>query len=144
MAFYKKKVFSIVIFFLFITGIKAESKDSVFVFIAVDTSCKDSVISQELKSNSIIFITKNFDSIPIRHENKKLISAILAFPFPFGILGLHRIYLGTKPYMPFVYVGTLGGCFGILPLIDFICILIADDKAFKGFENNPKVFMWSH
>lgn len=80
----------------------------------------------------------------VRHENKKLISAILAFPFPFGILGLHRIYLGTKPYMPFVYVGTLGGCFGILPLIDFIAILFTNDETLKHFENNPKVFMWTH
>ncbi len=87
-------------------------------------------------------------SVPITlrktRENKKVIAAILAFPFPFGILGLHRIYLGTKPYMPFAYIGTLGGCFGILPLIDFISILTADDETFKRFENNPKVFMWSH
>src|SRR6185503_9682570 len=45
---------------------------------------------------------------PQVRENKRAIAAVLAFPFPFGILGLHRIYLGTKPYMPFVYLGTLG------------------------------------
>ena len=47
-------------------------------------------------------------SVPITirktRENKKVIAAILAFPFPFGMLGLHRIYLGTKPYMPFAYI----------------------------------------
>ena len=112
-------------------------KDTSF---AVDGKSKFIIIYSD---TSIINIEKQIPK-RIRHENKKLISAILAFPFPFGILGLHRIYLGTKPYMPFVYVGTLGGCFGILPLIDFITILIADDEAFKGFENNPKVFMWSH
>ncbi len=90
----------------------------------------------------------SFQYIPVTihktWKNKKAIAALLAFPFPFGILGLHRIYLGTKPYMPFAYMGTLGGCFGILPLIDFFSILMADDDAFKRFENNPKVFMWSH
>lgn len=77
-------------------------------------------------------------------ENKKAIAALFAFPFPFGMLGLHRIYLGTKPYIPFAYISTLGGCFGILPLIDFISILTAEDETFNRFENNPKVFMWSH
>ena len=75
-------------------------------------------------------------------KHKRLVAAFLSFPLPFGILGLHRIYLGTKPYMPFVYVGTLGGCFGILPLIDFITILISGDEKLKSFENNSKVFMW--
>jgi len=79
-----------------------------------------------------------------RHENKKLIAAVLSFPFPFGFLGLHRIYLGTKPYMPFVYAGTVGGCFGILPLIDFITILTTKKEKIKHFENNRKVFMWLH
>ena len=144
MILYKKKLFCIILFFLFITGIKAESRDSAFVFIDDDTTLKDSCISYELKSNHFILLTSNDSAKHVIHENRKLISAILAFPFPFGILGLHRIYLGTKPYMPFVYVGTLGGCFGILPLIDFICILIADDETLKSFANNPKVFMWSH
>ena len=85
------------------------------------------------------------DSVKIhRRENKKLIAAVLAFPFPFGFLGLHRIYLGTKPYMPFVYAGTIGGCFGILPMIDFITILTTKKEKIKNFENNRKVFMWSH
>lgn len=73
-------------------------------------------------------------------ENKKLISAILAFPFPFGLVGGHRIYLGTSPIVPIVYIATLGGCFGILPFIDFVVILI--NKDVKEYINNPKIFMW--
>jgi TM2 domain-containing membrane protein YozV len=82
-------------------------------------------------------------SVIVKHnKKKKTIAAILAFPLPFGILGMHRIFLGTKPYIPFVYIGTAGGCAGILPVADFIAILNADEKTFKKFENNPKVFMW--
>ncbi len=73
-------------------------------------------------------------------KNKKVIAALLAFPFPFGIVGLHRIYLGTKPYVPVAYIGSLGGVFGIIPLIDFFVILF--DKDFEQFENNGKVLMW--
>lgn len=79
-----------------------------------------------------------------KKENKKLIAAVLSFPFPFGVMGLHRIYLGTKPYIPFVYIGTVGGCFGILPLIDFITVLTTKREKIKNYENSKKVFMWLH
>ena len=84
------------------------------------------------------------DSISHHWKRKKITAAVLAFPLPFGLLGLHRIYLGTKPYVPFVYIGTIGGCLFILPLIDFITILSAKEEDFKRFEKNPGVFMWSH
>jgi len=73
-------------------------------------------------------------------KNKKLIAALLAFPFPFGIVGLHRIYLGTSPHVPLVYIGTLGGGFGLIPLIDFFAILF--EKDINHYINNNKVFMW--
>jgi TM2 domain-containing membrane protein YozV len=73
-------------------------------------------------------------------RTRKFTAALLAFPFPFGIVGLHRIYLGTKPYVPVAYIASLGGVFGILPLIDFFAIIF--DKNFDRFENNGKVFMW--
>ena len=104
-------------------------------------------------SLSALLCNPNPELIPIHsadsskvsnYRAKKRIAAILAFPFPFGLLGLHRVFLGTKPYIPFVYIGTLGGCFLILPIIDFVAILSANEETFKGFENNPKVFMWSH
>lgn len=72
--------------------------------------------------------------------NKKITAAVLAFPFPFGMVGLHRIYLGTKPYVPVAYIATLGGVFGILPLIDFFAITC--DKNFDQYRDNGKVFMW--
>jgi TM2 domain-containing membrane protein YozV len=72
--------------------------------------------------------------------NRKATAAILAFPFPFGIVGLHRIYLGCAPYIPIVYIGSLGGIFGIMPLIDFIVIVSADD--INTYANSNKVFMW--
>ena len=72
--------------------------------------------------------------------NKKITAAVLAFPFPFGMVGLHRIYLGTKPYVPVAYIASLGGVFGILPFIDFCAITF--DKNFDQYRDNGKVFMW--
>lgn len=73
--------------------------------------------------------------------NKRITAAVLAFPFPFGIVGLHRIYLGTKPYVPVAYVASLGGVFGILPFIDF-CVIVFDRKNFERYKDNGQVFMW--
>ena len=73
--------------------------------------------------------------------NKRITAAVLAFPFPFGIVGLHRIYLGTKPYVPVAYIASLGGVFGILPFIDF-CAITFDQKNFGNYKNNEHVFMW--
>lgn len=72
--------------------------------------------------------------------NKKITAAVLAFPFPFGIVGLHRIYLGTKPYVPVTYIASLGGGFGVLPLIDFCVITFSKD--ISPYRDNGKVFMW--
>ena len=128
-----------------------------FIFLLCIRNCyADNFLSEKISGDSLIIIPTVIspDSIPgilaadsikpHKKENKKLIAAILSFPFPFGMMGLHRIYLGTKPYMPFVYIGTVGGCFGILPLIDFIAILSTKKENFKHFENNRKVFMWVH
>lgn len=75
-----------------------------------------------------------------KSKNKKITAAVLAFPLPFGIVGLHRIYLGCEPFIPVVYIASLGGAFGILPLIDFLVILKEQDLS--KFNNSNQVFMW--
>jgi hypothetical protein len=57
-----------------------------------------------------------------------------------GPLGGHRIYLGTPAYVPLVYTATIGGGFGILPLLDAFAILFTDDLS--EFINNDKIIMW--
>lgn len=87
------------------------------------------------RPNPLFFIFKKKQT-----KNKKIVAALLAFPFPFGMVGLHRIYLGTAPYVPIIYIGTIGGGFGILPFIDF-CVLLLD-KDVTRYNENKKVFMW--
>ncbi len=78
------------------------------------------------------------DSMSIAKQDKKIVE-FLSFPLPLGIIGLHRIYMGAKPYVPLIYILTLGGCFGILPLIDFV--VIVTHKDITPYRND-KVFMW--
>jgi len=74
-----------------------------------------------------------------RRENPRLVAAlltILAGPF-----GMHRLYLGTDVKVPVMYALTLGGGFGIIPLIDLGVILFSKD--IEGFLNNSRFLMWS-
>lgn len=95
----------------------------------------ENIFIQDKKPNPIFQLFRKKQKL-----NKKITAAVLAFPFPFGMVGLHRIYLGTKPYVPVAYIATLGGVFGILPLIDFFAITC--DKDFDQYRDNGKVFMW--
>jgi hypothetical protein len=73
-----------------------------------------------------------------KHNHK--IAAALAFPFPFGCVGLHRVYLGTASHVPIAYAASAGGIFGIVPLID--CIVLLSHSDVSEYTNNPRVIMW--
>lgn len=74
------------------------------------------------------------------HKKHRLFAAILAFP-PFGLFGLHRMYLHSSGKVPLTYIVTLGGGFGILPFIDFVLILLNKD-IHLNYTSNSHLFMW--
>ena len=92
------------------------------------------------KAFCIIDTSKNTVSTDttVHFHKHKLIAAALAFPL--GVLGLHRIYLGSSKGMPIAYIATFGGAFGVLPFIDFVLII---SKDVNTYANNPHLFMWS-
>ena len=55
-----------------------------------------------------------------------------------GILGGHRIYMGTHQRTPIIYSVTFGG-FGILPLIDLIHLIFKKD--ISVYENKTQIIM---
>lgn len=75
----------------------------------------------------------------IRSNNKKKIIAIAADILT-GPLGGHRIYLGTKPWVPIVYAVTLGGGLGTLPIVDLFVIIFTHNL--NRYCNNPQIIMW--
>ena len=89
--------------------------------------------------HSIILSANQLYIVADSLKNKRITAAILAVPL--GFLGVHRMYLGTKPHIPIIYIATIGGCFGILPFIDFVVLLLTDDLT--PFINNSRVFMWN-
>jgi len=114
-----------------------------------DSTITNTIVIQEDSCSIVQKPTVSIENDSLHHKKsqvkkkkrEKVLAAILAFPFPFGFVGAHRVMLGTKPWVPLVYVATFGGCFGVLPLIDF-CVIICN-KDLKKFENDPNVFMWT-
>jgi TM2 domain-containing membrane protein YozV len=70
-------------------------------------------------------------------------SAVLAIVLDFflGGLGIHRLYLGTKTFTWVGYILTCGGIFGIVPLVDFV-VLIINSSDISEYVDNTKFFMW--
>lgn len=71
-------------------------------------------------------------------ENRRVVAILLNLTL--GMLGVHRLYLGTKPWVPAVYLFTFGGGFFVLPFIDLIFLITHRD--ISRFEHNPRVLMW--
>lgn len=73
-----------------------------------------------------------------REENPRVVAIILDITL--GILGMHRLYLGTDLKVPIFYTLTLGGG-TILWLVDLGLLIFSND--IKKFMNNPRLFMWT-
>ena len=108
-------------------SIEITGGDTLVKLVATDTVAKQTMSAASEK------LTKE-------QKKKKILASFLSFPFPLGFLGAHRIMMGTKPWVPIAYVATFGGCFGLLPLVDF-CVIVFSDNI-EQYENNPNVFMW--
>lgn len=61
-----------------------------------------------------------------------------------GGFGVHRHYMGTRPFMWAVYTFTFGGLFGIVPFVDWVFLLIGVVEDNIGqYCGNTKFFMWA-
>ncbi len=88
--------------------------------------------------NLVELESPNFTNIKYEVKNKKLKAILLGITL--GHFGVHRIYLGTDAIVPVAYSITLGGGFGILPLVDVITLIATKD--ISKYENNDKIIMW--
>jgi TM2 domain-containing membrane protein YozV len=73
-------------------------------------------------------------------------SAWVAFAIAFvvGGLGIHRVYLGGKGSLILIYIVTCFGIFGVVPMIDWIVLLVGAIKGdISQFIGSDKFFMWN-
>jgi TM2 domain-containing membrane protein YozV len=116
-----------------VSDLFAQSKDvSVQLFSPENASVLLNDISSSTAATSMAATT----------TSKNFVTAIL-LNFFLGGLGIHRLYLGTKTMTWVGYILTCGGIFGIVPLVDFI-VLIIHNQDISPYVNNPKFFMWGN
>ena len=71
-------------------------------------------------------------------SDEQLIAIILVIFV--GGLGIHRVYLQSKPIIILWYLLTLGGFFGLIPLIDLIRLAIGQVDHYKGNDSLFRAF----
>lgn len=103
-----------------------------------DSAIETSMISTE--ANEINSVVSGMTTT-VKAQDKDAVIAIV-LDFFLGGLGIHRFYLGTKTMTGIGYILTCGGIFGIVPLIDFVVLIINNDDI-SPYINNPKFFMWN-
>jgi TM2 domain-containing membrane protein YozV len=60
-----------------------------------------------------------------------------------GALGVHRVYLGGRGILILFYIITCFGIFGIVPLVDWVVLLVgAINDDISKYVNNDSFFMW--
>lgn len=61
-----------------------------------------------------------------------------------GEFGVHRHYMGTRPWMWAIYVFTGFGIFGIVPFVDWVMLLIGlVDDNISQYVGNTRFIMWA-
>lgn len=138
-----KKLLLIIVLFVGVVSAKQVSASSYSVNEQAIDQLFDNAIETSMLSVNAPEINTVASMVPttvMPSKDKDAVAAIL-LDFFLGGFGVHRFYLGTKPLTGIGYILTCGGIFGIVPLVDFI-VLIIDHDDISPYINNPKFFMW--
>ena len=74
-------------------------------------------------------------------QTKNIVALVLDM-VGLGFVGVHRLILGTQPINCLWYFLTFGGIFGIIPLVDWVMILIDLINGSASYLDNPAFIMW--
>ncbi|MBW8332890.1 MAG: TM2 domain-containing protein [Prolixibacteraceae bacterium] len=138
-----KKLFLVVILFIAVLSVKQANASSYSVNEqAIDQLFASAVETSMISMNAteLSSVASNVSTTVMAQEKDAIVA--IALDFFLGGLGIHRFYLGTETLTGLAYIFTCGGIFGIVPLVDFI-VLIIDNKDISAYINNPKFFMWN-
>jgi len=138
-----KKLILVIVLFVSVLSVKQANASSYSVNEqAIDQLFENAIETSMLSINAteLNSAASNVSSTVMASKDKDAVVAIV-LDFFLGGLGVHRFYLGTETLTGLGYILTCGGIFGIVPLIDFV-VLIIDNKDISAYINNPKFFMW--
>lgn len=137
----------IIVIFLFLTVLAVNQANASSYSIneqVIDQLFENAVETSMISVNATdlsLFASNGSSSVMAAAKEKDAVVAIV-LDFFLGGLGIHRFYLGTETMTGIGYILTCGGIFGIVPLVDFV-VLIINNKDISPYINNPKFFMWN-
>jgi TM2 domain-containing membrane protein YozV len=139
-----KKLILFIILFIAVLSVKQANASSYSVNEqAIDQLFDHAIETSMISINApdLTSVVSNTSATLMPSKQKDAVVAIV-LDFFLGGLGIHRFYLGTETLTGLGYILTCGGIFGIVPLVDFV-VLIIDNKDISPYVNNPKFFMWN-
>jgi TM2 domain-containing membrane protein YozV len=82
----------------------------------------------------------------VKDVNDKILIAWLVEFTGLCFFGIHRYILGTKSTMWAIYTFTVCGIFGIVPLVDWVVLLVNGIIQNQGdkYLNNDNFIMWAN
>ncbi len=116
----------------------------------IDEAAFDAVIENATAVSPLAMMAETPASLPASVPATAVVSsskspaAAILLTFFLGGFGIHRHYMGTRPWMWAIYTFTVGGIFGVVPFVDFIVELVAlvDDHSIARYCGNTSFFMW--
>lgn len=139
-----KKLILAIVLFVSVLSVKQANASSYSVNEnAIDQLFQNAIETSMISINATELSTasSSVSSAVMASKDKDAVTAIV-LDFFLGGLGIHRFYLGTETLTGLGYILTCGGIFGIVPLVDFI-VLIIDRDDIGQYIDNPKFFMWN-
>ena len=116
----------------------------------IDDAAVDNAIESAVEVSPVSFLSEVPAQLPAGMPasasvsvGKSPVGAIL-LTFVLGGFGVHRHYMGTRPWMWAIYTFTVGGIFGVVPFVDFIVEIVAavEDNSVARYCGNTSFFMW--
>jgi len=139
-----KKLILVIVLFVSVLSVKQANASSYSVNEnAIDQLFQNAIETSMISINATELSTasSSISSAVMASKDKDAVTAIV-LDFFLGGFGIHRFYLGTETLTGLGYILTCGGIFGIVPLVDFI-VLIIDRDDIGQYIDNPKFFMWN-
>ena len=116
----------------------------------LDEAAVDSAIESAVAVSPVSLLIDAHAPLPVGMPSSASVSAgkspvgAILLTFFLGGFGIHRHYMGTRPWMWAIYTFTFGGIFGVVPFVDFIVEIIAavEDNSVARYCGNTSFFMW--
>ena len=116
----------------------------------IDDAAVDNAIESAVEVSPVSFLSEVPAQLPAGMPASASVSAgkspvgAILLTFFLGGFGVHRHYMGTRPWMWAIYTFTVGGIFGVVPFVDFIVEIVAavEDNSIARYCGNTSFFMW--